>query len=329
MAKEFSLGVNLGVDYLTSVHITHSNEPVHVASIETSPEWKAHFLDTLRQRSDRPAATHEELLRRIIDTGFVDLAISTLLSIRRATEDILGRAVKIKTISYPYHYIGTPYIASLTTTAIAIEEYPEITNTLQVQSYHECTRRAYNLYELEALGYAPGTNLENESTLIVQVQYEREFLEVAIMEVDLFVNFRNRWFGIKDFGSGGKTSNVYGWSSPGRPSGRQVYEQAPDVNLFKVMLRHLLDDQFVPLSPRSEARMDSMPDKPENVRAVVFSGSASASECDKIKKAILQVEPMFEKWMRDEVEPAWVAARGAAVWSRDFDLMPPYGGRTF
>jgi hypothetical protein len=71
---------------------------------------------------------------------------------------------------------------------------------MQVVPYLNCVRLAYSLNTPEALGYAPGADLDDYNSLLLHFDYHKEFLEVSIMAVTKYCDLRERLFRVDDFG---------------------------------------------------------------------------------------------------------------------------------
>lgn len=55
-----------------------------------------------------------------------------------------------------------------------------------------------------------------------------------------------------------------------------------------------------------------------DIRRIIFTGDASASEFEKIRTVVVEMYPDFENRFVEGIEPRWVAAVGAAKLARLF-----------
>ncbi|CZR56957.1 uncharacterized protein PAC_06846 [Phialocephala subalpina] len=264
MAEDFPICINLGLGHFTSAYITHVNEVVTVASVESSQEWKDFFLDTL------PFKRSYEEKKKHANQQCVEAAVSSALSsILQATEEKLGLPVAITVISYPSHFQSSPYLSTLL--RIAIKTYPEdLVTGYQVLLHLYSIKIAYSLNTSEAVGYGPGLDLDEYNSC-------SSMLTIRTKELaDLKVRFKK-----------------------------------------------LLDEQY------QDNRCCQT--HPEDFRFIIFSGEALPSEFLKIRDAVIEVVPAFSDKCRDEIDPHWVAAIGAAEQAKEYVLNPPVrriGGMT-
>lgn len=192
---------------------------VTVARVEASQAWKDFFIDTLRVERNIEYVKFKALRLNMVLTEKTrekrkhaskkeveELISSTLSEIQQATEKQLGRPVEINSISYPEHFKGVPYVTPVAYTAIKV--YPGIKDVMQVGPYLNSTRLAYGLNTTEALGYAPGADLDDTSNLLLHFDYQKQFLEVSIMDVGVYVDNRERFFRIDDFGGSENLASV-------------------------------------------------------------------------------------------------------------------------
>jgi len=100
----------------------------------------------------------------------------------------------------------------------AIKAYPEIKDVMQVVPYLNCVRLAYGLNTPEALGYAPGADLDDYNSLLLHFDYHKEFLEVSIMAVTKYCDLRERLFRVDAFGSGEYMASVRNYLYPSKRS---------------------------------------------------------------------------------------------------------------
>lgn len=59
-----------------------------------------------------------------------------------------------------------------------------------------------------------------------------------------------------------------------------------------------------------------------DIRAIIFSGDAPASEFQKIREAIVEIFPEFRNRFIDGLEPRWAGSVGAARLARLYKLYP-------
>ncbi|KUJ21735.1 uncharacterized protein LY89DRAFT_778119 [Mollisia scopiformis] len=297
MAKNFPIGISLGLDHLTSACITHDNQSLPVACVKSSNVWKKFFLDTLRVK--RSSEEQREYLEK---EGAADIITSALSEIQKATEARIGKALTIEVVCYPEHFRHDDYAAFLARTVY--REYPMVKNSAQLKSYLYCASLAYGLNTSEALGYDPGFDIEDSNSLLIYFDYQTEFLEVSIVGVAKYYHVRERWFRIEGFGG---TDNI--------ASDEEIVD-------MKARFRDLLDAQALDHG--------CGPTQLEDYRRIVFSGEAVASEFEKIRIAVTKVVPDFIDGFRDFIDPQWVSAFGAARMAKENTLNPPvYVGHCF
>ncbi|KUJ21733.1 uncharacterized protein LY89DRAFT_381948 [Mollisia scopiformis] len=292
MEQDFPIGVNLGPSHITSSYLNVGNNVVNVVSIESEQAWNELFLDTLRVKRD-----YEEKKTHANENCVKETIVSTLAQIQKATEEKLGRPAQIKVIGYPEHFKSTPYVSTLA--RIAIREYPEVTTPYQVRPYLDCVRMAYGLNTSEALGYGLSLDLDEYNSLLLHVDYQKDFLEVSIMSVTEHVDNRERILCIDKFGGSGNDKSA----------------TSEELAELKDRFQKLLEEQI-----RDNQYCQT---QPEDFRLIIFSGSAPASEFQRIREAIVEIVPNFSERFRDEIDPFWVGARGAAQNAREYTINPP------
>lgn len=99
--------------------------------------------------------------------------------------------------------------------------------------------------------------------------------------------------------------------------------QIEELAELKVRFKKLLDEQY-----QDNRRCQT---HPKDFRFIIFSGEALPSEFLKIRDAVIEVVPAFSDKCRDEIDPHWVAAIGAAEQAKEYVLNPPVrriGGMT-
>lgn len=79
---------------------------------------------------------------------------------------------------------------------------------IQLRPYVHSLRRAYGLNTSEALGYAPEEDLSDLNTLIVNIDYQKDFLEVSFTSVDRVCDIQEGIFRIDDFVGGNNSASV-------------------------------------------------------------------------------------------------------------------------
>jgi hypothetical protein len=134
-----------------------------------------------------------------------------LSQIQRATEEKLGLSAGVYAIACPEHYKSTPYMTTLSLTAI--EACPDIKDIMQVGSHLDYTRLAYGLNTTRALNYS-GDRLDEVNALLLYVDYNKGFIDVTIMQVFERFSGRERAFRIDNFGGSGNNASVRILRSP-------------------------------------------------------------------------------------------------------------------
>jgi hypothetical protein len=135
-----------------------------------------------------------------------EIVNSTLSQILLATEEKLGRSVEIHAIAYPQHFQTTPYVLPLYNTAMKL--VPGFNNFLQMGPYLYYIKFTYGLNTSQALGYPPETKLSDYNALLLHIDYNKDFLEVSIMEVGEDISIRDRVFRIDNFGGSENIASV-------------------------------------------------------------------------------------------------------------------------
>ena len=128
-----------------------------------------------------------------------------LSQIQRATEEKLGQSAGVHAIACPEHFKSTPYMTTLRSTAI--EACPDIKNILQVGTHLDYTRLAYGLDTTHALNYS-GDRLDDVNALLLYIDYNKDFIEVSIMQVFERYSAVERAFRVDNFGGSGNNASV-------------------------------------------------------------------------------------------------------------------------
>jgi hypothetical protein len=135
-----------------------------------------------------------------------DLLTTALISIRDATKDKLDREIEILGLTYPSYIADGGHTRDLLHTAI--EVLPGIEEGVLFWPYLHSTRQAYDLNNAEALGYPPGTNIDQEDSLILHFDYQNSLLEVSVTEIGTRTTTLNGHFRIVNFGGVGQVASV-------------------------------------------------------------------------------------------------------------------------
>jgi hypothetical protein len=81
----------------------------------------------------------------------------------------------------------------------AIKFIPGFNNFMQMGAYLYYIRFAYGLNTSQTLGYPPKTKLSDCNALLLHIDYNKDFLEVSIMEAAEDFSVRDRVFRIDNF----------------------------------------------------------------------------------------------------------------------------------
>ncbi|KAL2067985.1 hypothetical protein VTL71DRAFT_16083 [Oculimacula yallundae] len=285
-----ALGINLGPEHLTAAYIKQDGSVVHAVEVEMPQAWKDFYIDTLqteRNSSEREKHANTPQVKSLFQTLYT--------STRSAVETQLSRPVQLSLISYPQHLHGLPWMNPLCYTAL--EVYPEITNFLQIRSYTKSIRQAYGFNSAEGLGYEPGLDLDTVNPLLVHIEYQKAYLTVSIMAVEVEINMRERDFRVDGFG------------------GKQFAASPAEISDLTQRFKTLIDDQI-----RDNRYWQT---QLSDFRSIILSGEAPASEFALIHEAVIKAVPEFAGRLRSEIDPLWVAAVGAAVQAKKHAIEPP------
>ena len=171
------------------------------------------------------------------EMGEEEILNSSLSQIRRATEEKLGRSVEIHAIGYPEHFKNVPCGTKLLNTAIKAESVPEIKDMMQMGLYLHYIRLAYEPFSSEALGYPPETDHSDFHTLLLYIDYKKDFLQVSIMEVAGPLSVRDRFFRMDNFGGSDNIASVR----------KENMSQIESQEGFNIILLTLLSQRILPI----------------------------------------------------------------------------------
>jgi hypothetical protein len=90
----------------------------------------------------------------------------------------------------------------------AIKSVPGFNDFMQMGPYLYYIRFAYGLNTSQALGYPPETKLSDYNALLLHIDYNKDFLEVSIMEAAEEYSVRDRVFRIDNFGGSDNIASV-------------------------------------------------------------------------------------------------------------------------
>ncbi|TGO90571.1 hypothetical protein BPOR_0059g00140 [Botrytis porri] len=257
-----------------------------VAKVNTTQEWKNYTSSKsgYRDYGDK----HEEKLYS--DSELKDLFNVTLSAIQKTTEIKLSRPIEVFVIMNLNVMIGD--LNNLLD--VAIEILPGMKDGSQLRHYLHSMRLAYRLNTAEALGYPAGTDINQESNLLLHFGYQDSCLEVSMTDGGTITSLVEQRFEIPDFGGVGQIASL------------EKLEHL--ASRLKYFIR-------IPLS-------DSQPPALTEFRSIVFSGNATASEFQKICEIIIKVILEFADRFSEGINPAWVSAVGAARRAREYMLNP-------
>ncbi|TGO21191.1 hypothetical protein BPAE_0234g00030 [Botrytis paeoniae] len=273
--------------FVTSAYITESDDFVMVAKVNTTQEWK-NYTSSKPGYLDYGDKHEKEIYS---DSELKELFNVTLSAIQKATETKLNRPIEVLGITYLDVMIGD--LNNLLD--VAIELLPGMKDGSQLRHYLHSMRLGYCLNTAEALGYPAGTDIDQESNLLLHFDYQDSRLEVSITDGGTKISSVEQRFKIPDFGGVGQIA------SPKK-------------------LEHLATrlKYFVKI-----ALSDSQPPELTEFRRIIFSGDAPASEFQKIRETIIKVIPDFADRFSEGIDASWVSAVGAARRAREYMLNPP------
>lgn len=91
---------------------------------------------------------------------------------------------------------------------VAIEILPGMKDGSQLRNYLHSMRLGYRLNTAEALGYPAGTDIDQESNLLLHFDYQDSCLEVSITDGGTTISLVEQKFKIPDFGGVGRIASV-------------------------------------------------------------------------------------------------------------------------
>ncbi|KAF7917202.1 uncharacterized protein EAE98_010307 [Botrytis deweyae] len=268
-------------------YINESDDFVMVAKVNTTQEWK-NYTSSKPGYWDNGYKHEKEIYS---DSELKKLFKVTLSAIQKATETKLNRPIEVLGITYHDVMIGD--LNNLLD--VAIELLPGMKDGSQLRNYLHSMRLGYRLNTAEALGYPAGTDIDQESNLLLHFDYQDSRLEVSITDGGTKISLVEQRFKIPDFGGVGQIASLE-------------------------KLEHLAArlKYFVKI-----ALSDSQPPELTEFRRIIFSGNAPASEFQKIRETIIKVIPDFTDRFSEGIDPAWVSAVGAARRAKEYMLNPP------
>ncbi|TGO15827.1 hypothetical protein BTUL_0035g00310 [Botrytis tulipae] len=267
-SNDFPVGIALGIDYLTSAYITESDDFVMVAKVNTTQDWKNYT-------SSKPGYwaygdKHEKEIYS--DSELKELFNVTLSPIQKETDTKLNRPIELLGITYLDVMIGD--LNNLLD--VAIEILPGMKDGSQLRNYLHSMRLGYCLNTAEALEYPAGTDIDEESNLLLHFDYQDSCLEVSITDRGTITSLVEQKFNIPDFGGVGQIA-------------------CPEkLENLATRLKY-----FVRI-----ALSDSQPPELKDFRRIIFSGDAPASESQKIRETIIKVIPGFADRFSEGIDPA-------------------------
>lgn len=133
-----------------------------------------------------------------------ELLTTALSSIREATQANLNRKVNILGMTYPVYIADSGYNSILG--EVAARALPGMKDGGFAWPYLHSVRKANQLDNAEALGYPVGTNIDQEDSLLLHVDYQNSILEVSITSITTSITYLERSFRLGNFG--GAKQNV-------------------------------------------------------------------------------------------------------------------------
>ncbi|THV55233.1 hypothetical protein BGAL_0011g00120 [Botrytis galanthina] len=294
-------------------YITESDDFVMVAKVNTTQDWKNYTYSKpgYWDYSDE----HEKEIYS--DSELKELFNITLSAIQKETETKLNRPIEVLGITYLDVMIGD--LNNLLD--VAIEILPGMKDGSQLRNYLHSMRLGYRLNTAETLGYPAGTDIDQESNLLLHFDYQDSCLEVSITDGGTTISLVEQNFKIPDFGGVGQIAPVHEAETTTKRSGF-VYLRPPKIYLSSCLYQEqrwifvnqeandvLQPEKLENLATRLKcfvriALSDSLPPELKDFRRIIFSGDASASEFQKIRQAIIKVIPDFADRFSEGIDPA-------------------------
>ncbi|KAJ5282238.1 hypothetical protein N7505_000218 [Penicillium chrysogenum] len=302
-----ALGVNFGFKYITAAYYTASNESITVAKLEAPADYQKHMESLVTDSQKRVVRFQKVFLRE--GDGLIPapkeyqgyskndsmILSDTLRHMTGAANHTLGRPVRISAVSLPSDLdtISRDHVlTALTGTDVA----PELTHPGQLLGFLNAARLAYSLDTPESLGYPPDFDLmHGPLNIAVYIDYNGYSLDLWTADLtELGVDTLEH---------------------------EHSYARYPDLGLWRV-------------DPAdSESRVSQVihnfisnlkkTDDAQHVRAVIVSGEAPLPAMNSLRSIVSQALPM--EWipmLRDQLDPAYVAAIGSAHRARKFIQNP-------
>jgi hypothetical protein len=275
IASSASIGINLGPTYLTSAYAKGLKDDFTILSIKGSKAYRKYLADVLEtQAAGTGTSTHNNIAVRAI-------LYDALTTIKTATEKKLGHTVDIGIISQPLYFNAT------TSTALT-DAAKEVQTGLagQVTRFTNAARIAYGLNSCKGFGMnASNCDINEGEHAVVVIDYNAEYLELAIGYVREDICSVRGYKRVKDLGEDHKSSSSY-------------------LDDVQKVLQEFRGAYF--------ATFDFW-DYGAHVRGVLLSGDASKSGMDEMLQSLQQAWPeQYKNRFKDSIDPMYVGAAGAA-----------------
>ncbi|KAM5441433.1 hypothetical protein MferCBS31731_003504 [Microsporum ferrugineum] len=300
-----ALGISFGPTYITAAYIDSAGEPVVVASIRGSDEYRDFVADSainegvkVQSRGKWYIRDGESLVPILPEPDnnpeAEDIFTAAIRSIREEITKSKGQVSSITSISIPSHFNRTSTTAMINA---VMENEKGIIRPWQVRKQFHVVRLAYGLNSCEGFGLDSDTCDMEDPEHVMFVDYHNEYLELVLASVGEFSvvaldSVRLHNLGAKRLDNpkvGNQDSNIY---------------------------QHEIQDAIQRFKESNNIRMEDYPTTIEVIRAIVMSGDAPKPAFASIREAIAAVLPEHKSKIRDSIDPLSVDAVGAAQWAK-------------
>ncbi|KAL4738219.1 hypothetical protein BDV11DRAFT_171219 [Aspergillus similis] len=304
-AGHYPLGINLGMKYITAASLTATNESVPVAKREGSQAYKNHMAKLVEDSGIR-MVLHRTVYIRSGDSyaeapseyhGYSasdrELIANIFKEITESAIQSVGQVPEIITASIP---TGLDRIARnhLTETIMHRNAHSSVPKVLQVLEFLNAARLAYDLDTSEALGHEERFDLlDGPLNLVACVDHNAHSLDMWTADVTELAADSN--------------------------DAEHAQARFPDLGA------DMADATEDKISQRIQQFIKGLlaSDDGQHVRAVVVTGEASAAVMEVIRNTTKAALPDGKKsLLRDQIDPAFVAAVGAAQRARKLGQIP-------
>jgi hypothetical protein len=135
-----------------------------------------------------------------------ELLATAFSLIREATEAELGRDFDTLGMTYPTYLRNGMFIQNLID--IAVEVLPGFNGSAHAWPLLHSVRKGCQLDTAKALSYPPGTNVDEQDSLLLHIDYQNSLLEVTINSIGVDTTHLEGQFKIRDFGGVKQVASV-------------------------------------------------------------------------------------------------------------------------